>query len=217
MEEAEKRGQQREPTALSKRFSGFAAYHFILALLVDGIFWAMVVFREALAALLIRLLVIFGEPFAAVLYEIEDIFPWLLAAFAMGIYFPAGMIAAKRRGWTCPKDSDELCLAVLQPAAVAWGWAALMIFEVCVSNTGFLFLVLFVVSIFLATPSSIFVLCFFDFWMTAGSSLDIAMRLTFIGLFAGFLPPLLFALGSFWQSARMERRRVKPMERDTQY
>ncbi|MBP3519796.1 MAG: hypothetical protein J6J87_00445, partial [Oscillospiraceae bacterium] len=78
-----------------------------------------------------------------------------------------------------------------------------------VSNTGFLFLVLFPVSMFLATPSSIFVLCFFDFWMTAGSSLDVAMRLIFIGFLAGFLPPLLFALGSFWQSARMERRRTE--------
>lgn len=194
MEEAENREQQTEPTTLSERFSGFAAYHFILALLVDG---------------LIRLLVIFGEPFAAVLYEIEDIFPWLLASFAMGIYLPAGMIAAKRRGWTYPRDGREICLAILQPAAVAWGWAALVIFEVCVSNTGFLFLVLFPVSMFLATPSSIFVLCFFDFWMTAGSSLDITMRLIFIGLFAGFLPPLLFTLGSFWQSTRMEWRRTE--------
>lgn len=194
MEEAEKRGQQREPTTLSERFNGFAVYHFILALLMDGLFWLMA---------------IFGEPFAAVLYEIEDISPWLLAAFAMGIYLPAGMIAAKRRGWTCPRDGREICLAILQPAAVAWGWAALVIFEICVSNTGFLFLVLFPVSMFLATPSSIFVLCFFDFWMTAGSSLDVAMRLIFIGFLAGFLPPLLFALGSFWQSARIEWRRTE--------
>lgn len=201
MEEAEKREQQ-EPTTLSERFGGFAVYHFILVLLVDGLFWAMAVF---------------GEPFAAVLYEIEDIFPWLLAAFAMGIYFPAGMIAAKRRGWTCPKDSNELCLAILQPAAVAWGWAALVIFGACVPYMSFLLLVMFPVSMFLASPSSIFVLCFFDFWLTAGSSLDVAMRLTFIGLLAGFLPPLLFALGSFWQPARMERRQVKSMERDTQY
>ncbi len=186
MEEAEKREQQRELTTLSERFSGFAAYHFILALLMDVLVWIM------------ALTMLFPE--------IEDTFPWLLAAFVIGIYFPAGMIAAKRRGWTCPKDSDELCLAILQPAAVAWGWAALVIFEVCVLNTGFLFFVLFPVSMFLASPSSIFVLCFFDFWMTAGSNLDIAMRLIFLGLLAGFLPPLLFALGSFWQSARMEKK-----------
>ena len=41
MEEAEKREQKRELTTLSERFSGFAAYHFILALLMDVLVWTM--------------------------------------------------------------------------------------------------------------------------------------------------------------------------------
>lgn len=191
MEVIEKRKQHVEMTTLSERFSGFVAYHFILALLMDGLFW---------------LIAVFGELFATLFYEIEDIFPWLLAAFTMGIYFPAGMVAAKRRNWTCQKDSREICLAILQPAAAAWGWAALVILGLCGPYMGFLLPVMFPISMFLASPSSIFVLCFFDFWMTVGSNLDVAIRLTPIGLLAGFFPPLLFALGSFWQSARMEKK-----------
>lgn len=197
MEEAEKQEQQTEETALSERFGGFANGHFSITFVV-------------------ALFVYFGFFICGAIVKDRlwiNVIMTIATILSIGVYFPAGVLAAKGGEWTVPKEEDKI-LAVLQPAAAAWIWVLIVIFSVL--TDGLLALCVFFISMLFAAPSSILVLCFSGFW-ASGSYGEGTVKLFLIGLLAGFLPPLLFALGSFWQSARMERRRVKPMERDTQY
>lgn len=188
MEEAENREQQTEPTTLSERFSGFANGHFSITFVVAlfayfGFFICGAIVKDRLWINVIMI---------------------IATILSIGVYFPAGALTAKGGEWTVPKEEDKI-LAVLQPAVAAWVWVAIVIFAVL--TDGLLALCVFFISMLFAAPSSIFVLCFSGFWASSGLYGEGMVELLFlIGLIAGFLPPLLFALGSFWQSARMEKK-----------
>ncbi len=120
-------------------------------------------------------------------------------------YFPLGAYAAAEGHWTCPTDEEKL-LAVLQPALVAWAWAGLVIFSLW-GGVEALLIPAFFISVIFASPSSGFVLLCALFLPYD----DSVSWWCFVAFLAGLLPPLLFALGSFWQSGRMERAGTAPL------
>lgn len=166
------------PTTVACRFNGFAVCHILLSLLTVGI----------LPALL----------------AIGDLPPWaagLCGCGLMAAYFPAGCLASFTEGWSGPKSEKEKVQAVLFPALVAWAWVGVVFLALFLEEQA-LFYVVFMLSVFLAAPSSFFsilAMIFLSGPYGAGWG-----GLLVGGLLSGFLPPLLFAVGSFWQSARME-------------
>lgn len=112
----------------------------------------------------------------------------LFSLLSITLYFPLGMWKAKRGCWTVP-TRRELCLAILQPCGVSILWALLLPLSLGIVQFYFLASFLF------AAPSSCFVLCSFR-WISGHSGFLLAV------LFAAVLPPLLFALGSFFQAKR---------------
>lgn len=163
-------------TTLGDRFLGFTVSHIVLSMLG--------------AALVYEVLGRFSS---------GGLLPFVAESLLILVYFPLGAYAAFEGRWTCPTDEEKL-LAVLQPALVAWAWAGLVIFSPW-GGAEVLLIPAFFISVILASPSSGFViLCVL--------CLPYRERLAwwcFAAFLAGFLPPLLFALGSFWQSGRMER------------
>ncbi len=69
-------------------------------------------------------------------------------------------------------------------------------------------MMVFLASLFLAAPSSGFVLVALPLWGSLSRVEDAALDLALIGMIAGILPPLLFAWGSFLQAVWMEKRRA---------
>ncbi len=135
----------------------------------------------------------------------SGLLPFLAESLLILAYFPLGAYAAAEGHWTCPTDWEKL-LAVLQPALVAWAWAGLVIFSLW-GDVEILLLPAFFISVILASPSSGFViLCVLC--LPYGENLSWWCSVAFL---AGLLPPLLFALGSFWQSGRMERAGTAPL------
>lgn len=166
-------------TTAIQRFSGFAVGHILLSLLT-------VIFVPLLL--------------------MSDLSPWVAAlcgCLLMAAYFPAGCLASFTEGWSGPKSEKEKVQAVLFPALVAWAWVGVVFLALFLEEAA-LFWVVFMLSMFLAAPSSFFsilAMIFLSGPYGAGWGGLLAG-----GLLSGFLPPLLFALGSFWQSARMERK-----------
>lgn len=174
--------EEKKPTTLGARFSGFAAGHFCLSLC-----------GAAVAYLAARLL-INSTALCAV-----------GAAVLMLAYFPAGAMVASENHWTRPENEKEQFLAVLQPALVAWAWAAVVLVTLLRGGLPDWMWVVVPVTLILAFPSSAFViLC-----AVLGSNVDLYPNLYLwwgrVAFLAGLLPPLLFALGSFWQSGREEK------------
>ncbi len=126
-----------------------------------------------------------------------------VTVLALGSYFAAGAYIAAAHGWSRPSCAREYILAVLLPALVAWCWEGAAIagmsgqsFSALSALAGFLLYA----ALFLATPSVIFI--FFSFaYLNTGLWLD-DWGFWATAILAGFLPPLLFAAGSFWQSGR---------------
>lgn len=167
-------------TSQRERFLGFATGHILLSLLTVGI----------LPALL----------------AIGDLPPWaagLCGGGLMAAYFPAGCLASFTEEWASPRSEKEKILAVLLPALVAWAWVGVVFLALFLEEEA-LFWAVFVLSMFLAAPSSLFSILAMIF--LSGPYAAGLGGLLAGGLLSGFLPPLLFALGSFWQSARMERK-----------
>ncbi len=171
--------REEKRTTLGQRFCGFAMGHLILSVL----------------------LVFFGPIFLASRWN--ESWLYLAPIFLMGIYFPAGVCVSWVEGWTVPQSDRERMMAIILPAAVAWFWVCVVFFAISV-ETGELLMVVFYLSMILATPSSILAILFAVLIPSEGWG-----GLMLGGMIAGFLPPLLFELGSFWQSDRMERIRIR--------
>ncbi len=185
MDESDKAPCQRVTTA-AQRFGGFAAAHILYSL----------VCLVPLYLLAIKLEVgLVGLGF------MWQILPFVLVL----LYFPLGMLTAWLAKWAYPQTDKEKRQAVFHPVIVAWLWVCIVL--VCIIGEwekGFEAVILF--SFLLASPSSFFVISTMGslFWWTGGGGL--LQTLAVGGILAGFFPPLLFALGSFWQSGRMEGR-----------
>lgn len=162
-------------TTLGRRFCGFAMAHICYDLLGVAVLW----------------LVLF-----TVLGNVDDmtVFTILAALFgsvSMVIYFPLGLLAAWWGDWSVPTAREKVW-AVLQPCLISVSWAALTLWSLPHSGTNLLFTLMLPVSMTLAAPSSFFFAC----------CLFVCRSWNLSALLAAVLPPLLFALGSFWQAER---------------
>ena len=118
--------------------------------------------------------------------------------FLLLAYIPAGVWCAGKKQWGAFGSWKEGLWAFLDPALIAWGWAALVVLSLLL-DVWPLLLFLFCASLFLAAPSSLLVL--------------LAMPVSFFGLgwfgfcllalLAGGIPPLLFFLGSLLGGRRI--------------
>lgn len=170
-------------TPQKERFLGFGIGHFTLSLLTVFLLWC-------------------GGAFLG-----RSTFPeWANLAgplLSVAAYFPVGYLVSALRGWSPPETGEAALLAVMLPTAAAWLWVAVVLTSM---GGEFLFALVFGFSIFLAAPSSLFVLgmLFSCDWLLFAENGLAALGLC--GLIAGFLPPLLFALGSFWQAGRRRKK-----------
>lgn len=170
-----------KPTTVAQRFGGFAAAHITYSLL-------------SLPCL------IFGG-----MVPVWPVLIWLYPVAAMIFYFPIGMFTAWLSEWSPPQSGRERQLAVLLPALVAWIWVGIVLISVT-GEWGELFMAIFAISFLFATPSSLFSIIFLGTFSHLTGDGGLAVSLGLCGLLAGFLPPLFFALGSFWQSERRKGR-----------
>lgn len=170
-------------TPQRERFLGFAVGHFSLSFLTvfllwcGGAFLGQATFPE-------------GAHLAG---------PLLL----MAAYFPVGYLVSALRGWSPTETGEAALLAIMRPTAAAWLWVAVVLTSI---GGDLLFALVFGISIFLAAPSSLFVMgtMFSCDWLLFADNGLAALGLS--GLIAGFLPPLLFALGSFWRAGRRRKK-----------
>lgn len=159
-------------TTAKARFKGFARYHFTYSFLFL-VFFALVLVVATLPSLPVELLAV----------------PCVIS---MLLYFPLGMLAAKRRSWTVPTLRGA-CLAILQPCGISVLWVLLFpLIDGAFQIYAFL-------SVLFAAPSSSF---FIFLLVSKPSDLLSTMYLFGAALLAAVLPPLLFALGSFFQAKR---------------
>lgn len=116
----------------------------------------------------------------------------ILGVVCMLPYFPLGMLKAKRGCWTVPTRRAAY-LAILQPCGISVLWVLLSRLSAEIFQLFFLVLILF------AGPST-----YFSFFCSAVlRTLGVGwLSLIFAPLLSAILPPLLFGLGSFWQSRR---------------
>lgn len=181
---------ERKPTTLAARFGWFALGHCLISVVVSALFVCAV------------------GPVAAVALDGRS--EWAASALlggmttlALGAYFIAGAYTASSRRWTPPAGGIERFLAVLLPALAAWAWEGTAIAGMASDGSpglqalaGFLLYA----ALFLAAPSVLF-LFFCVGILNVGLWLD-EPGFWVMAFLAGFLPPLLFALGSFWQAGR---------------
>ncbi len=172
MDERENPVNTPSATTTKERFKGFARYHFTYSFLFL-VFFTLVLVVATLPSLPVELLAV-------------------LCVISMLLYFPLGMLAAKRRGWTVP-TLQGACLAILQPCGVSVLWV--LLFPLIDGA----FQIYAILSVLFAAPSS----SFFIFLLASKpSDLLSTMYLFGAALLAAVLPPLLFALGSFCQAKR---------------
>jgi len=186
-EETQMNEQAVPHTTLGARFRGLVASHLILSLTgVILAFGALAAMDNTAASLALSLLIL--------------------------AYFPMGAYAAAEGHWTCPTDVEKL-QAVFLPALAAWflAWTGLALCEQWSDEIGARLALAFV-GMLLVMPSFGFLnLCTLLF---PNHSLPVEGDLVWwnvVIFLAVFLPPLLFALGSFWQSGRMERVKMAPL------
>lgn len=170
-------------TTQEERFEGFAMAHLLLSALCWPLFWLGMLSMDSFTGAV------------------------ALAWVVLLAYFPMGMAVAWLNGWTVPVTERERWQAVAWPTAVAWAWVGVVLFAVLVPAEGMIMMV-FLVSLFLAAPSSALVLVTLPLWGGLSSAADLALGLALIGMAAGVLPTCLFAWGSFFQAGRAEKRRA---------
>lgn len=164
------------------RFGGFAAGHFTLS--------------------------VFG--FAAWMFlsgaGVSLSFP-LYVAVLMLLYVPAGWAAAWLDGWPVPNRKTAV-KAVLYPALCAWAWAFGGWFLMAggagagVPATASIGLGMLSCTLFLASPSALFMLLVVNL-LTGAPMLWWGLGWYGGMVLAGFLPPLLFFLGSLLPKKRL--------------
>ena len=153
------------------RLAGFAKSHFILS----GIGLAVLLPLYALFCESRHWLAIF-LPVACVLM--------------LGYAF-AGIRSGRKNKWGFFGSWKEGLWAFLDPALIAWGWAALVVLSLLLGTYG-LTLILFFASMLLASPSSLLVLL----CISTPSPLSGWFGFILAAFLAGGVPPLLFWLGS---------------------
>lgn len=179
-----------KPTTLAARFGWFALGHFLISILLCALFVCIV------------------GPVAAVVLDEHSGWaaPALLGGMttlALGAYFAAGAYTASARRWTAPSKGSERLLAVLLPALVAWAWEGVAIAGMASHGSSGLQALagmLLYAALFLATPSVLF-LFFCAGVLHVGLWLD-EPGFWIMAVLSGLLPPLLFALGSFWRAGQ---------------
>ena len=156
------------------RLAGFAISHFA----ISGIGFAASLFVFALST----------QSAEGFLYRHSV---WLILgdALLLLLYAGAGYWCAREKRWGPFGSRNEGLWAFLDPALIAWGWGALVVFSLAL-DAWILMLFLFCASLFLASPSSILVLLVIVYWPSGWVGLPVW------ALLAGGLPPLLFFLGS---------------------
>lgn len=166
------------------RLAAFAKSHFV----ISGIGFAVVVVMFALTTVL--------PPF------------WDFSVFVaaeivlLAVYAVAGFWHAQKNRWKFSCFREGLW-AFLDPALIAWAWAALVLLSLGL-NVWPLLTGMFFASAFLASPSFLMVLL-----TLTGGFLDSRGYAFYLWAFlAGGIPPLLFLLGSLWGS----RKRFKTDE-----
>lgn len=177
------------PTTLAARFGWFALGHFLISIVLTALFVCVI------------------GPLAAVVMDGAP--EWTASALlagmttlALGAYFLAEAYTASARRWTAPAKDAERFLAILLPTLVAWAWEGAAIagmagdFPLLQALAG----MLLYSALFLASPSVLF-LFFCMGVLHVGMWLD-DPGFWMMAALAGALPPLLFALGSFWQAGR---------------
>lgn len=182
-----------DKTRREMRLVAFAKTHFI----ISGIGFALGLVLFALSTLL---------PYFWV-YALAEI---VLLAF----YAAAGFWHARKKQWKFSCVQEALW-AFLDPALIAWGWAALVLLSLFL-NVWPLLTFVFVASAFLASPSFLMV-C-----LALTSNLLVSgVGFVIWGILAGGVPPLLFFLGSLWGSRKQgvetdrdESEDVKGVEAD---
>ena len=200
------------PTTLATRFGWFALGHFLISIVLTALFvcvigpLAAVVMDGApewtASALLAGMTTLaLGAYFLAGAYTASALLAGM-TTLALGAYFLAGAYTASARRWTAPAKDAERFLAILLPTLVAWAWEGAAIagmagdFPLLQALAG----MLLYSALFLASPSVLF-LFFCIGVLHVGMWLD-DPGFWMMAALAGALPPLLFALGSFWQAGR---------------
>ena len=171
-----------ERTTLWERFGGFAMAHIcysLVGMVIYPILFGMLISSSADLVVKGALIVLFGS-------------------LSMAVYFLMGMLTAKWRDWSVPTAKEKVW-AVVQPCFISVSWAIFILALVYVLDgvDTTLAVVVGLISWVMASPSSWFYICC---GFVCGS-------ITLSALWAAVLPPLLFGLGSFWQSKRQERKR----------
>ena len=141
-----------------------------------------------------------GFALGLVLIAVSTLFPHFVAfavaeMILLAFYAIAGFWHARTKRWefTCFR---EALWAFLDPALIAWGWAALVLASLFLDVWPLLSFV-FIASAFLASPSFLMVLL-----ALTGSLLVGEWGFVLWALLAGGVPPLLFFLGSLWGSRK---------------
>lgn len=158
--------------------------------------------EERLAAFAKSHFIISGIGFAVglILFAISTIVPYffiyaLAEIILLAFYGAAGFWHTRQNRWRFSRFKEGLW-TFLDPALIAWGWAALVLLSLFL-NVFPLLSFLFVASVFLAFPSFLMVfLALVCNWL--GSEVDFVLW----AILAGGIPPLLFTLGSLWGNRR---------------
>ena len=117
-------------------------------------------------------------------------------------YALAGFLSGRKKQWGPFGGWKEGLWAFLDPALIAWGWAAIVVLSLLLDAWA-LMLILFFASMLLASPSSLLVLL-----VISSPTLQSGWLGFFLAAFlAGGLPPLLFFLGSLFAGKRNARAR----------
>lgn len=114
-----------------------------------------------------------------------------VACILMLGYAFAGLRSGRKNQWGFFDSRNEGLWAFLDPALIAWGWAALVVLSLFLDAWG-LMLILFFASMLLASPSSLVVLL----CIVTPSPFSNWFGFILAAFLAGGVPPLLFWLGS---------------------
>lgn len=124
----------------------------------------------------------------------------LFAALGMALYFPLGMLAARRGKWTAPTPQEKLQSIARSFGALA-AWVLLLFCLFAISHLdgqlGYAMINLAILGLMAVGPSVLSVLCLMPIMGDMGMFV-----FSLVCLLCAILPPLLFGLGSFWQSRR---------------
>ncbi len=172
----------KKPITIAQRFGGFAATHIAYSLLC-----LLSLYLAGSGIGLVGLGLIW----------------WMLPLTLVALYFPLGMLIAQLTKWTPPGTGRERRLAILLPTLVAWTWVCVVLVMV-VGEWEEPFMAILAISFFFAAPSSILVTILIGPLSQISDNLILSLGLS--GLISGLLPPLLFALGSFWQAGRRKKK-----------